>query len=120
MNYLKTYVSLVRKAQTQPEPLFYEKHHIFPESIYGKNSNVIKLSPKQHYIAHALLYKALIKRYGIKDKRSIKMIYAFWNMHITRKSKNNGYSNSLLYIRLRSIFRKMRQIESVTKRKTSL
>jgi hypothetical protein len=110
MNYFKAYVNLIRKARTRSEPLFYEKHHIFPESIYGKNSKIVKLSQREHYIAHALLYKIFINRYGIWDKRSVKMIYAFWNMNITRKK----YSNSLLFCRIRSIFRRVRQKESVT------
>lgn len=112
MNYLKTYINLVKKAQNQPEPVFYEKHHIFPKSIYGENKSIIKLTPRQHYIAHALLYKALIKRYGVYNRRSVKMIYAFWSMQITTNLNANKYSNPLLYKKLRSVFREVRQEES--------
>lgn len=102
MNYLKTYVNLMRKAQRRdlPPPI-YEEHHVFPKSIYGENNYLIKLSPREHYIAHALLYKALIKRYGKNHPKSIKMIYAFKCMHMESSSNIHRYMNSRLFETLR-------------------
>jgi hypothetical protein len=74
MNYLKLYIKLVRKAQQQPEPEVHEKHHVFPKSIYGNNKCIVKLSPRQHYIAHALLYKGLKQRYGPEDEKTKKNV----------------------------------------------
>jgi hypothetical protein len=96
MNYLKTYCNLIRKAENRTPPKSYtEKHHIFPKSIYGNNNKIVVLTAREHYIAHALLEKALIKRYGINDDRTKKMIIAFWCMN-NQKTKNE-YSNSHLY-----------------------
>jgi hypothetical protein len=92
MNYLKIYCNLIRKAENRTLPEGYtEKHHTFPKSIFGKNNRIVVLTAREHYIAHALLEKIYIQRYGLKDKKTIKMTYA----HIMMK--NNGYFNSYLY-----------------------
>jgi len=105
VNYLITYVRLMRKAQTRQIKLnVYEKHHVFPKSIYGKNNYVVELTPREHYIAHALLYKALAKRYGPNDYRSIKMTRAFLYMHVKSSCHYERHINSKLYERLRTIF----------------
>ena len=57
MNYLKLYATLVKKAKSRDAPDLYERHHVFPKSIYGKNNFLVKLSPREHYVAHALLYR---------------------------------------------------------------
>ena len=96
MNYLKAYCSLIRKAENRDCPEGYvEGHHIFPKSIYGENNRIVKLTAREHYIAHALLEKIFIKRYGEKDYRSIKMIYAFAFMN--SHTNQNDYCNSYLY-----------------------
>jgi len=98
MNYLKIYVNLVKKAKNRIVDLQnYEKHHVFPKSIYGKNDYVVKLTLREHYIAHALLCKIFIKRYGSKDRRSAKMIRAFWFMHSVGPRQSARYINSRLY-----------------------
>jgi hypothetical protein len=92
MNYLKVYCNLIRKAENRDAPEGYvEKHHTFPKSIFGKNSRVVLLTAREHYIAHALLQKIYLKRYGIYDHRSHKMIKA----HILMKTRD--YFNSYLY-----------------------
>lgn len=93
MNYLKVYCNLIRKAENRTPPEDYtERHHIFPVSIYGKNNRIVVLSGREHYIAHALLERAFIKRYGLKDQKTIKMTFA----HTAMKG-NGGYTNSYLY-----------------------
>lgn len=95
MNYLRVYCNLVRAAERRDVLEGYiEEHHIFPLSVYGENQRTVKLTAREHYIAHALLEKIFIKRYGEKDKRSIKMIYAFYCMNSANKKK---YYNSYLY-----------------------
>lgn len=96
MNYLKHYCNLIRKAENRTPPEGYtEKHHIFPKSIYGKNRRIAVLTAREHYIAHALLEKIYIKRYGLNDRKSIKMIYAFSFMN--KHTNKNNYYNSYLY-----------------------
>lgn len=60
MNYTLIYKSLIEKAQLRSDVSGYtEKHHIVPKSLGGSNakSNLVELTPKEHYIAHMLLYK---------------------------------------------------------------
>ena len=93
MNYLKVYCNLIRKAENRTLPEGYtEKHHTFPKSIFGKNNRIVVLTGREHYIAHALLERIYIKRYGLKDKRTIKIMYAYNMM-----SNRSVYNNSILY-----------------------
>jgi hypothetical protein len=92
MNYLKIYCSLIRKAENRTLPEDYtEKHHTFPKSIFGNNSRIVVLTAREHYIAHALLERICIKRYGVNHIRTQKMICA----HIFMKG--GKYYNSYLY-----------------------
>jgi hypothetical protein len=93
MNYLKHYCNLIRKAENRVPPEGYtEKHHTFPKSIFGKNNRIVVLTAKEHYIAHVLLEKICIQRYGLQHWKTQKMICA----HISMTSKGNYY-NSYLY-----------------------
>ena len=97
MNYLKVYCNLIRKVEKRTPPKGYtEKHHTFPKSIFGKNNRIVVLTAREHYIAHALLEKICIKRYGLNDKRTIKMTYAHISMSGATKN-NERYYNSYLY-----------------------
>ncbi len=97
MNYLKVYCNLIRKAENRTPPEGYtEKHHIFPKSIFGKNNRIVILTGREHYIAHALLEKIYIQRYGLKDERTIKMTYAHTSM-VAVNGNNQRYYNSYLY-----------------------
>ena len=96
MNYLKVYCNLIRKADNRIPPEGYtEKHHTFPVSIYGKNNRVVVLTAREHYIAHALLEKAFIKRYGLHHYKTKKMNFAHCMMKIN--PSNQRYCNSYLY-----------------------
>jgi len=93
VNYLKHYCALMKKAASRQLPKGYtEKHHVFPVSIYGKNRRIVVLTAREHYIAHALLEKACLKRYGAKHNKTIKMTFA----HCCMKA-NGQYVNSTLY-----------------------
>jgi hypothetical protein len=81
MNYLKIYCNLIRKAENRTPPEGYtEKHHTFPKSIFGKNSRIVVLTAREHYVAHFLLYKVCAKRYGKNHSYFKKMQLAFWLM----------------------------------------
>jgi hypothetical protein len=61
MNYKKIYDELISKRlnNTLEKNEYGEYHHIIPKCMGGsdENSNIVKLSAKEHYIAHHLLYK---------------------------------------------------------------
>ena len=116
MNYLKIYLHLIRKAEKrgwdkETSPVITESHHIFPRSIYGEgkcgmNKRCVHLTLREHYIAHALLMKGFIQRYGPDHIKSVKMIYAFHMMNIMRDKI--GYPNSYLYESSRTHYVNMR------------
>jgi hypothetical protein len=91
MNYLKVYCNLIRKAENRTPPEGYvEKHHTFPKGLFGKNDRIVILTSREHYIAHLLLEKICIKRYGITDERTKKMTLACFLMR-NRSEKYNSH-----------------------------
>lgn len=60
MNYEKIYYSLMNKAKTRVVlEGYFERHHIVPLSLGGKGlrNNIVKLTGREHFIAHRLLVK---------------------------------------------------------------
>lgn len=101
MNYLKTYINLIRSREKRgwdkkTATEYVERHHIFPQKIYGKhgsgNKRCVYLTAREHYICHALLEKICIQRYGVFHWKTISMT----NAHISMKGKSKYY-NSYLY-----------------------
>lgn len=71
-----------------------ENHHIIPRSIapdlVKDTSNIVRLTYREHYIAHWLLTKIYTEG---KEHKS--MVYAFYLFHSW--NKNKGYFNSKAY-----------------------
>jgi hypothetical protein len=84
-----------------------EQHHILPKSMGGSNdiSNLIDLTPRQHFLAHWMLWKAY---------KSKEMTAAFFSMC----NQNNQYQNrdfivsSRIYEKLRIEFSMMISIST--------
>jgi len=93
--YFKIYKSLIEKRLLYPVEIgtYCETHHILPKSIGGDNSkdNLIKLSAREHYIAHLLLTKFIF------GKDRFKVLNAFFCMNMKSKNTLNRYQNSKLY-----------------------
>ena len=90
MNYLKIYCQLIRHAQANNNDLDkgeYEKHHVFPQAIFGENDFTVKLTFRQHLIAHMLIAKACAKRYGLYHSYTRKMNIAVHRMVFSAKGK---------------------------------
>lgn len=81
------------KKEAKEKRIYVEGHHIFPKSIYGNNKRIVYLTGREHYFAHAVLERAFIQRYGLKDQRTIKMTHA----HCRMKGNEGVYINSRLY-----------------------
>ena len=58
MDYLNLYNNLCSKKHIDDDN-YYEWHHIIPRCMGGSDdkSNLVKLTLREHYIAHMLLYK---------------------------------------------------------------
>ena len=74
MNYNKIYESLVSRSKNRvlSDDIFSENHHIIPRCFGGKDTpdNLVRLTAREHFVAHLLLWKAARKRYGINDDRT--------------------------------------------------
>ena len=57
--YSRWYEALITKAQNRTIDGYVEKHHIIPRSFGGNDgkANLVSLTAREHYIAHALLWK---------------------------------------------------------------
>jgi len=67
---INRYIRLIQHALSINVTGYTEQHHIVPKSMGGSNdqSNMVHLTPRLHYIAHYILWKAY---------RNRKMSYAF-------------------------------------------
>ncbi len=59
MNYQKIYQQLIDRARFRNITGYKETHHIVPRCLGGSDdaSNLVELTPEEHYIAHQLLVK---------------------------------------------------------------
>jgi len=93
MNYQKIYNDLIQSAKLRPDiPIlngYTEKHHILPKSMGGsdKLDNLVNLTPREHFIAHWLLYRIY---------KNSSMAYAF-HMMCYRNTDQIKYYNSYGY-----------------------
>ena len=82
-----------REFRIIPTENYTEKHHIIPVSFNGSNSssNIIKLTAREHFIAHMILAKAF---------HSKSMVFALWRMSNFNRYKDIFTSRE--YNRLRN------------------
>ena len=59
MNYKKIYFSIIENRKLNPLLGYTEEHHILPRCLGGDDTanNLVRLSPREHYICHLLLTK---------------------------------------------------------------
>jgi len=97
--YTERYNSIVHKAKNRKlvEGVYYEKHHILPKSMGGKNNkcNLVNLTPKEHYVVHHLLTKMC------EGDNSRKMNYAFWKLNIRYKDEKRTNINFSTFEKIR-------------------
>lgn len=92
MDYKKIYKDLIENAKNRKkhsEDEYYEIHHIIPKCMGGSNhrDNLVKLTAREHFVAHALLVKCYPNHFGVANAM-------FW-MKADRLGKR--YFNSHLY-----------------------
>ncbi len=87
MNYSKIYNRLIESAQTRFGPVasYTEVHHIVPRCIGGDDnaSNLVVLTPEEHYVAHLLLMKM--------HPDNAKLVYAAFMMTVGKHRNNKLY-----------------------------
>ena len=86
MNYHLIYDRLIERARNRKLDGYVEKHHILPVCLGGNDdmSNLVELTPEEHYVAHQLLVKM--------HPRNTALVYAAHMMGNTRKgAKSYGW-----------------------------
>ncbi len=75
MNYIKIYKSIIKKAKKERHLDVFEIHHVVPRSWGGTDHphNLVKLTPREHFLAHLLITKQFPK--CIKMKRAFNLMY---------------------------------------------
>ena len=90
-HYINRYNKFIDRCRNRAldETSYCEFHHIVPLSHGGEDNdlNLIKLTGREHYIAHWILAKA----YGGN------MWFAFWMMNVDTRNKKLRYKNSIAY-----------------------
>jgi len=106
MNYKRIYDNIVDNAKNRILEGYLEAHHIIPKSMGGTNDNenLVKLTAREHYIAHWLLYKI---------HKNDKMAFAF---HMMSNRLGGSRQNSIKYEIARKAFSK--HISKLNKGKT--
>lgn len=87
MKYSKIYNSIVQRAKNRTTLQIYESHHIIPKCLGGANnkSNVVKLTPREHFICHLLLTKMY------KGEERQKMWFAYYRLSNRLKQTNSRF-----------------------------
>lgn len=75
------YNMIIEKAKVRTLNGYRERHHIIPKSLMGTNDpeNIVKLTPREHFICHRLLTKITI------GEEKYKMLHAAWRLANTNK-----------------------------------
>lgn len=77
MNYEKTYYCLIQRRIDTPLDLSLdtEVHHIKPKSVYPEyefdKSNIVRLTDREHFIAHLLLAKWYLQILSLEKLNSV-------------------------------------------------
>lgn len=105
MNYLKHYDLLIDRAKQRTIDVYTEKHHIIPKCLGGTDdrSNLVDLTPEEHYVAHQLL---------IKIYNNPKLIHAAAMMTVTNRRHQKIGRGNKLYGWLR------RRLQKIAKQRT--
>lgn len=122
MDYKLHYDTLVTRARGRTLSGYTETHHIVPLCVGGLDvpDNLVVLTAREHYIAHALLVKIYYNTEHIH-----KLVYAFNFMCCDSHNGNriNGHSKNKTYALARELFSKfhpMHNIETKEKMMKSL
>ena len=126
MNYKKLYFNIIRNRRNNPLPAdkYGEVHHIKPRSFGGLDTpnNLIRLSAREHFIVHFLLYKIYKHRVenvfpqSEREKERYKKMTLAFNIMINAKSKSQKRLNKNINNR---VFEQLRKAVSEQQTKYS-
>lgn len=97
MNYNSIYEKLIQRAIGRKLTTYTESHHIIPKCLNGTNdsSNLVDLTPEEHYLAHQLL----VKMYP----DNISLIYAAKMMTISSPKSDRSKNKLFGWLRRKNL-----------------
>jgi hypothetical protein len=86
MNYKRHYDLLIQKRKVNIPEGYSEKHHIVPKCMGGTDEpdNLVRLTAREHYIAHMLLYK---------QYKTSKLAHAWFSMMRTSGNQERVFTS---------------------------
>lgn len=98
--YSRIYFAIIEHARTNTLDGYVEKHHIIPRCLGGTDisSNLVDLTPRQHFICHFLLPKM------VSDNNHYMKLLNACMMMSSNPNGNARYMNSRLYAYYRTKF----------------
>ncbi len=119
--YTRIYYSIIDRAKNRVLNGYTEKHHIIPKSIGGSNTkdNLVKLTPREHFICHLLLPKMLE---GLSRRKMTFALTNFTNRArhgSTSIYKIGGRSNKTIKRTHRFICRQFKKVAHLTSKAES-
>lgn len=76
--YTSWYNNIIQRAQSRvlSADIYTEKHHVIPKSLGGSNakSNIVCITPREHFICHLLLTKMTTGNNLFKMKHAVSML----------------------------------------------
>lgn len=120
--YTKWYRAIISKAQADVNRLTgrFEKHHILPRSMGGTDilHNIVKLTPREHFICHLLLTKMVDGSNLFKMTAALNLMIRNTNKRLGRiKVTNRKYDISRFYSRVQFSEDHRRKISEAAKRR---
>lgn len=99
--YLSWYLNIIASAQDRDlsQSTYVERHHILPKSLGGPDVkwNIVKLTGKEHFIAHKLLTKFTT------GPAYYKMMHALWRMIGPKDQRERHRVSATEYERIKSL-----------------
>ena len=84
--YTHCYYNIVERAKARVIKSYSEKHHIIPRSLGGSNdaSNLVALTPREHFLCHWLLTKMLPKS---PEQKKLYHAFSAFNMSSSNQQR---------------------------------
>jgi hypothetical protein len=107
--YSKWYINLMTLSKSSKKQKgLTEAHHVFPKCLFGDNQTLVNLTPREHYLAHLLLYKMYLKKYSSNHKWVIALkktidLYSRTKAGVTIKNSRQFHKARLDYYALFNI-----------------
>lgn len=101
MDYTIIYNKIINNRKLNPiNSGYYEKHHIIPKSLGGKNTkdNLIKLTAREHFVCHILLVK-MYEKYSCEWHKMVRAA-----LMMGRHNSKNRYVNSRQYTKIKELY----------------